>query len=80
VERFNQRADAEERIERAQEHLLRALRHFFEEPGVRAVVTEMRSGENPLNTVSRGINRPMKVPRQAERPASRARLCKAPLS
>jgi hypothetical protein len=48
VERFNQLADAEERIERAGEHLLRALRHFFEESYVRALVAEMRSGVTPL--------------------------------
>lgn len=48
VERFNRLPDAEERIRQAREKLLRALGHFFEDPGVRSLVDSLRDGAERL--------------------------------
>jgi hypothetical protein len=48
VERFNQLPDADQRIKRALDGLLHALRNFFEDAKVRALIESMRYGEQQL--------------------------------
>lgn len=48
VERFNRLTDADQRIKRALDGLLQALRNFFEDDKVRTLVESLRYGEQQL--------------------------------